>query len=398
MDGSWRLRWHGYVRVRLIGENDNVQAVLRDAAAAGFALFHIRAEPEEGLTFALTVPDFLRLRPILRRHRCRVRIVAKGGFPFLRKRIMRRKALVFAALLFVAVLAVGSSLVWEVRVEPSEHITEEQIRAAAAEEGVRRFQWIFRLDEPAALAPRIAARLPDAAWVGVDRRGTTVTIKVIEAKKPDPRPLENPRDLVAKTDAVITRIVAESGRPMVRRHERVRKGDVLISGVIGTEERKQAVVAKGEVRGIVWHEYEIVSPLVRKVRTFTGNRKDRTYLVIGNRALQISGYGGEPFAKSDIRSAYTPWRLFHWVLPMGMMRERELEVSYEEVRLTAAEAKEAGLARAREEVLAKAGEDARILAEKILHEEAGNGKVMLKVLFEVDQPIAVERPIVWPSA
>ena len=221
---------------------------------------------------------------------------------------------------------------------------------------------------------------------------------MVEARKPESRPLENPRDLVAKTDAVITRIVAESGRPMVRRHERVRKGDVLISGVIGTEERKQAVVAKGEVRGIVWHEYEIVSPLVRKVRTFTGNRKDRTYLVIGNRALQISGYGGEPFAKSDIRSAYTPWRLFHWVLPMGMMRERELEVSYEEVRLTAAEAKEAGLARAREEVLAKAGEDARILAEKILHEEAGNGKVMLKVLFEVDQPIAVERPIVWPSA
>src|SRR5690606_7340996 len=188
------------------------------------------------------------------------------------------------------------------------------------------------------------------------------------------------------------------GRPVVRRHERVRKGDVLISGVIGTDERRQAVVAKGEVRGLVWHEYEIVSPLVRKAKTYTGNRKDRLWLVIGNRALRLTGYGGEPFAKSDIRSEYAPWRLLRWELPLGTLRERELEVAFEEVRVTVAEAKEAGLARAREELLAKAGEDARILHEKILHEEAGNGKVKVKVLFEVDQPIAEERPIVWPSA
>ncbi|HEY8530251.1 MAG TPA: sporulation protein YqfD [Paenibacillaceae bacterium] len=398
MDGSWRLRAHGFVRVRLLGENESVQAVLREAAASGMPLYRVRAEPDEGLTFVLSVPDFLRLRRILRRHRCRVRIVAKGGFPFLWKRIMRRKALILGALLFVAALASASSLVWEVRVEPSEHISEDQIRAAAAAEGVRRFQWIARLDEPPDLARRIAARLPDAAWVGVDRQGTTITIKVVEARKPESRPLENPRDLVARTDAVITRIVAESGRPVVRRHDRVRKGDVLISGVIGTGERQQAVVAKGEVRGIVWHEYEIVSPLVRKAKTYTGNRKDRLYLVVGSRALRLSGYGGEPFAKSDIRAEYTPWRLLRWELPMGTMRERELEVAYEEVRITAAEAKEAGLARAREELLTRAGGDARILHEKILHEEAGNGKVKLKVLFEVDQPIAEERPIVWPSA
>jgi len=398
MDGSWRLRAHGFVRVRLVGESENAQAVLREAAAAGMPLYRVRAEPDEGLTFVLSVPDFLRLRRILRRHRCRVRIVAKGGFPFLWKRIARRKALILSALLFAAALAAASSLVWEVRIEPSEHISVEEIRAAAAAEGVHRFQWIARLDEPPDLARRIAARLPDAAWVGVDRHGTMIIIKVVEARKPDPRPLENPRDLVAKTDAVITRIVAESGRPVVRRHERVRKGDVLISGVIGTDERRQAVVARGEVRGLVWHEYEIVSPLVRKAKTYTGSRRDRLYLVIGNRAFRLSGYGSEPFAKSDIRSEYTPWRLLRWELPMGTMRERELEVAFEEVRVTAAEAKEAGLARAREELLAKAGEDARILHEKILHEEAGNGKVKVKVLFEVDQPIAEERPIVWPSA
>mgnify|MGYP001243172476 FL=1 len=69
----------------------------------------------------------------------------------------------------------------------------------------------------------------------------------------------------------------------------------------------------------------------------------------------------------------------------------------EEVRLTPAEAKEAGLAQARSELLAKNGADARIVAENILHEQTDSGKVVLKVLFEVDQSIAMEQPIVWPS-
>lgn len=396
MSGTWWLRLRGYVRVCLIGAD--VQSVLREAAARGLALFCICAEPDKPLTFVLAVPDFFRLRPLLRRHRCRTRIVERGGLPFLWNRLKRRKAFVLGVLLFVAMLAAGSSLVWDVDVEATEHIPEASIRRAAAAEGIRRFQWIHRLDDPAVLAGRLAARIPDAAWVGVDLKGTTVTIKVVEAKKPAPRALEGPRDLVARTDAVITRIVAESGRPVVRRNDRVRRGDVLISGTIGTEERRQAVVAKGEVRGLVWHEVEIVSPLVRQVKSYTGNRSDRTFLVIGSRALKISGYGGDSFARSDVRATYSPWRLGGWRLPFGTLREREWEVTVEEVRLTPAEAKEAGLARARAELLAKNGADARIVAENILHEQTESGKVVLKVLFEVDQPIAVERPIVWPSA
>jgi similar to stage IV sporulation protein len=395
MSGSWWLRLRGYVRVRLVGAEG--QSVLREAAAQGLALFDIRAESDKQLTFRLAVPDFFRLRPLLRRHRCRTRILERGGWPFLWKRLGRRKAFALGALLFVAVLAAGSSVVWEVKVEASEHVTEAAIRSAAAAEGIRKFQWIHRLDDPAELAGRLAARLPEAAWVGVERQGTTVTIKVVEAKKPDPRALEGPRHLVAKTDAVVTRIVAESGRPVVRRNDRVRKGDVLISGIIGTEERQQPVVARGEVRGLVWHEVDIVSPLVRKTQSYTGNRKDRKYLVIGHRALQISGYGGESFDRSDVRSMYRPWRLGRWQLPLGTLQERELEVIVEEVRLTPAEAKEAGLAQARSELLAKNGADARIVAENILHEQTDSGKVVLKVLFEVDQSIAMEQPIVWPS-
>lgn len=94
--------------------------------------------------------------------------------------------------------------------------------------------------------------------------GTSISITVIDSTKPEKLTLEGPRHLVAKADAVVTRIIAENGRPKVERNDRVRKGDILISGILGDEQRNKAVVSKGKVMGLVWHEYRIESPLVTK--------------------------------------------------------------------------------------------------------------------------------------
>lgn len=50
--------------------------------------------------------------------------------------------------------------------------------------------------------------------------------------------------------------------------------------------------------------------------------------------------------------------------------------------------------RAQRDLLAKYGTDTVILEQKILHEKSDNGKVYMKVLFEVEQNIAEELPIV----
>jgi len=392
MRENWPAVWRGYVQIRLAG--GDAQAFLKAAVSEGIVLWNIGYNARGELTFRVTVPDFFRLPPVLRRCGARLRIERKGGLPFQMARLSRRKTFAAGMLAFMALLFVLSQLIWQVNIEGESAIPKERILQAARQEGLYRFQWAPRMPSPDALSKRLAARLPDAAWVGVAKKGTTVTITVVDAVKPEKKPAEGPRDLVAKTDAVITSIVAESGKPLVKRHDRVRKGQVLITGWLGNDERRVAVVSKGKVMGLVWHEVKIVSPEWREKKTLTGAYNDRAYLVIGSRALQISGYGGEPFAESRTARHVENWRLLSRTLPFGIMREREWEVHTVRTRLTPEEAKEAGLARAREELLQKWGPDARITAEKILHEQRENGKVVLTVLFEMEQSIAVERPIV----
>lgn len=71
-----------------------------------------------------------------------------------------------------------------------------------------------------------------------------------------------------------------------------------------------------------------------------------------------------------------------------------MEVHVVEEPVEAANAKKVGIEQARAKLLGAAGEDARIVGEKILHEKTENGKIYIDVHFEVEENIAEEQPIV----
>ena len=392
MKVTWFHFARGVVTIRISGAG--TERLLGEAAGDGIELLNLRRTSRGEMECVVAVGDFFRLRPHLRRTGCRIRIMRKRGLPFLLAKVRRRKFFAAGLALFFAGLYLLSSLIWRIEITGNERLTEEEILAAARAEGLRPFQWSFRLPDSAELARRLQGALPGTAWVGVEKRGTLITIRVVESTEPEPRKLLSPRHLVAAEDAVITRITATRGRPVVKRNQRVRKGDVLISGILGGEGSAVTVPAEGTVRGLVWHEYDIVSPLVRKAKTYTGERRTVWHAVLGARSLKVSGFGAPPFDKyeSVLHQENAAWRGI--VLPFGRIRETQLEVRYEERRLTEREAAAEGLMQARADILRKAGADADIKAEKILHRKTENGKVYMKVLFEVEQSITVEKPLV----
>jgi len=387
------MQWiRGIVTVRARGGEP--EAFVNRALQGGVELWSIRRASGGELEFETTVRDFFRLRPYLKRTSCRIHVAGREGMPFWIVKIRRRVFFGIGMLVFFVGLYLLSSLVWSVQVTGNVRISDEQVLQAAKAEGVHQLQWSFRLDDPAALAKRLAARLPDAAWVGVKKKGTSVVISVVESTKPDRGPLLSPRHLIASADAVVTDIQAEAGRPVAKRNMRVRKGDILISGTLGGDASAPPVVAKGKVRGIVWHEYQIVSPLSEKVKVYTGESKIKWNLVIGGRALQISGFGGSPFATFEVvqREEKASWRGLQ--LPIGRLKETVLEVRQDERTLTKEEAIAKGIQQAKADLMTKVGADAVVLAEKLLHEKTDNGKVYLKVLLEVEQSIVTEMPLV----
>ncbi|NIK77395.1 hypothetical protein FHS15_002531 [Paenibacillus castaneae] len=390
VQGSQWLK--GMVTVHIRGGQP--EQLVNRALAGGLQLSSIRWTSGGLLEFELSVSDFFRLRTYLKETGCRVHVTKRKGFPFWLVKAERRKLFTGGIILFFALIFMLSSLVWSVEVQGNVKLTEDQIRLAAKEEGLYPMQWSFRLTDADVLSKQLVRKLPGSAWIGVEKKGTKVIIQVVESTVPDQASLQNPRHLVSTSDAVVTEIIAEAGRPVVKKNTKVKKGQTLISGTIGGEEYSRTIVAKGTVRGLVWYEFEIASPMSQQIKVYTGEKKTKWFMVVGSRALQVSGYGDNPYSNSEsIRhEEKAAWR--NWSLPIGRMKETIMETRMEERTLTEDEAKSVGILQAKANVLLKAGTDAVIRDEIVLHEKADNGKVYMKVLFEVEQSIVKEMPLV----
>ncbi len=381
----------GFVRLRVRGKQ--MERLLNRLVDERIMIWNISRLNDE-MELDIHLSDFYRLRSFLKETGCRIRVIGRFGAPFWLHRLERRKFWVAGFFLFVLGLYMLSSLVWSVQIIGNERVSTQTVRHIAAEQGIRPWAWKFRLANLDALSSRLMQRIPEAAWIGVSVQGTRVTIEIVENTVPEERQLMNPRHLVSTSDAVVTEIITEQGKPMVRRNMRVKKGDILISGIIGNDRFQQIVVAQGEVKGLVWYEYEIQVPLKQSRKVYTGDEQHRFYLVFGNRALQITGYGQEPYAQEVRRQERQVIKWRDYTLPFGWINERRSEVRIDTYEIRPETARELGLSQVRADIIAKYGPDAQIHDEKILHESIGNGKVYMKVLLEVEHSISEERPIV----
>jgi len=382
----------GIVTVQIRGGEP--ERLVNNALAGGLKLASIRWTSSGLLMFELSVSDYFELRPYLKQTGCRVHVVKRRGLPFWLVKAEGRKLFIAGMAMFAVIIYLLSSLIWSIDIEGNVRLSDEQILEAAEQEGLFPMQWTFRLKDADTLSKALVGKLDGTSWIGVERKGTRVKIQVVESALPEQKQLQSPRHLVASADAVVTQIIAEAGRPVVKKNMRVKKGQTLISGTIGGDAYMRSVVAKGTVRGLVWYEFEISVPLKQTVKVYTGEKKSKWYAVIGKRALQVSGFGKSPFEQSETiaHEERAAWR--NWSLPIGRMKETIMETTLEERELSGEEAKSVGIMGAKAEVLLKAGIDAVIRDEIVLHEESDNGKVYMKVLFEVDQSIVKEMPLV----
>ncbi|MHA0855796.1 sporulation protein YqfD [Paenibacillus sp. CMAA1364] len=385
--------WRGYIEVTI--RQGHVESFINSLTDIGIPVWDVKPTSFQTVEMKLLVEDFYEVLPILKRTGCRIHVNRRIGFPFQMIRLKKRRFFALGFMFFFAMLLLFSSLVWEVKVIGNVKIAKEDVLMIAKQEGIYPLQWVYRMKHLDKLSQQLNRQLPGTAWVGVNRQGTTITIEVVESSIPDTGPLLSPRHLISTKDAIITSIYSEQGRPTVSKNSRVKKGQILISGFLGDAENSESVVAKGEVKGLVWHEYKIEVPIVKRHKIYTGEIKNRSYLVLGDRGIQLWGYGKILFENHDVVTEHDPLTWRSTKLPIGWMTEHVMEVEVRNEVITIEEAKKQGIDGAIRDIMAKYGSGTQIISRKVLHENKENGKVYMKVLFEVEEFITEELPIVY---
>ncbi|MGD7021674.1 sporulation protein YqfD [Rossellomorea vietnamensis] len=394
MKNQWITFFTGKVLVKVEGQG--IERFINEMTRSKIAVWQVKRMGEQTFTFYLSLNDLHNFRRAVRKFGCRVTFLRGQGSPFLWKRALKNSGFLLGGISFFVMILLLSNMVWGISIKGASPQTQYEIEKQLQEMGIKKGKFQFSIPDVESIQRELSNRMNNITWVGVELKGTTYHFQVVEKNEPETAEEIGARNLVAEQKAVIKEVFVEEGMPMVEVNDHVQKGQLLVSGLIGKEdqEKKEAVSAKGVIRGEVWYITKVELPLETDFEVFSGDEKVKHYISFGKFRLPIWGWGKIDYKKSIDEQDEHKLKFLKWELPLTYtektVREKEdvtRKYSRKEAVITAKEL-------ARNNLKAELPEDAEVTGEKILHEQIENGKVRLNVHFKVIEDIAVGQPII----
>jgi similar to stage IV sporulation protein len=380
--------------VQVLVEGKGVERFINQLTRSDLVIWNVKRQGTSAVTFFIRLHHIHQLRHHVKKYECRVSFLRGQGAPFLWKRIMKNGGFLAGLILFFAIITVLSNVVWGIQIKGASPKTEYQIRKELSNMGIHVGELQFFIDDVETIQHDLTNRIPNITWVGVVLKGTTFHFQVVEKNTPKPAKPLPPQHLVANQKAVITDMFVQSGKPVVKLHQYVKKGQLLVSGLVGSEEKPTPVAATGEVMGKIWYQSNVEMPLKSDFQVYTGKEKRKHAVEIGSLRIPFWGFGKIKYTKYDEEVESYPVKFLAWQLPIKYVeitaREKQMVVR----EYTNAQAVKAAKSLARNDLKAKIPKDAKIVDEYTLHEKVENGKVKLALYFQVIENIAQAKPII----
>jgi similar to stage IV sporulation protein len=391
MKNQWIEFISGKVTVKVSGRG--IERFLNVLIRNGLIVWNVKRHGTETITFTMRLQDALRIRHYARERDCSITFLKRAGMPFLFKRLLKNSGFVGGALLFLLIIMFLSNVIWGIEIKGAKPATEYQIRKELDKMGVKIGKSQFFVDNVDGIQRKLTNNVGNLTWVGVELKGTTYYLQVVEKKEPEKPEQLAPRNLVAKKKAIIDSMYVETGQKKVDIHDHVEAGQLLVSGEIGKEGQTELVAAVGEVWGETWYTSHVELPLKTKFFVFNGQEKQKFSLILGKLEIPVWGFGKPDFQDFEVDKNVKNIRFLKWELPIAIGDET-LRAREETTRIyTQKEAEKNALELAKDKIKNALDEEAIIKDQKILHKELKNGKVILDIHFKIIENIAVGQTI-----
>lgn len=229
---------------------------------------------------------------------CTAEAEAYRGLPVLRKKLLRRPALLVGMAAAIALCFLLQERIWVIEVKGNDRVPREVILRALAENGIKPGE-SSDYDQQQ-IKMKLLNAVPDLSWLAANRTGGKITVLVTERalarKEPEKAPVGN---LVATADGVITDYDIAEGMRLVARGETVTEGQILVSGLEDYGLCLRAVCAEGEIYANTWHKGSVVAPAFAQEKTYTGREWSEVTLLVGRKRINLCGNSGISVGSCD---------------------------------------------------------------------------------------------------
>ena len=226
------------------------------------------------------------------------RVTRRGLFAFASGYKMRIGFFI-GAVLCAALLAASSFFVWDINVSGQTGLSEKEILKTLEGYGLYIGAYIPNIDTMR-LENELVIDTEELSYASINLRGTVAEVVVRERKEKDVENISLPSNLVANCDGQIESIEVRGGMPTVKKGQIVKKGQLLVSGVIDSQAVGYRLVrARGEIYARISRSFTAEVPLVREKKIRTGEKKTRVTIRFFAKKINLFSNNDISFEKYD---------------------------------------------------------------------------------------------------
>ena len=277
----------GYVRICV--EGYYIERFINICTTNKILIWNLKRENGVKLYLNIGIKDFYEAIKIIKKLKCRVKIIKKRGIPFLLHKYKKRKIFFLSLLIIMMMLFVSTNYVWniEIQIEDNKKLEniEQELNNAGLNIGMKKRN--VNIEE---IVNKVRLDRKDISWIGIKLNGTNAIVKIVKAKQA-PELIDNNEftNIVASKSGTITKIIAQNGTAIVKEGDNVEKGQVLISGTMeGKYTGIRNVHSLGEVEAIVKYTKSEKLYYKEEQNVKTGKKEEKYQLKINK--IQINFY------------------------------------------------------------------------------------------------------------
>lgn len=383
----------GYLEIKVKGYF--IEKFINNCLRDNIFLWNIKRKKSTIMTCNVGISDLKRMKKILKKTKCRIKIEKKKGLPFTFNKYKKRKIFILLIILISATIIILSNFVWNIEIEGTEKINKEELMQTLKQEGLSVGKFKPSLDTKD-IINKIRLDRDDIAWIGIEVTGTNAIVKVVEAEeKPEIINEDDYCNIVATKDGVVSKIMAQNGTPLVKEGDLIKKGTILIGGWLeGKYTGTRYVHSNGQVEAKVWYTQKERVYLKEQKKEETGEVENKYSVNINNFIINFNKRLSK-FENYDTIEETKKLKLFsNFYLPIEIVKTTYKEYKNTEITHTIEEAKTIGIERAKDKLNAQVENTNNITDEQINVTE-NTEFVDVEVIYEVKENIGTKEKIVF---
>lgn len=335
----------GYISYKIIG--DGYAKIYKRIIEENIMCSEIKES--EGVLYLKTgIEQKSKLEELLDSLNMEYEILQRKGVFFLLKRVFNKKGLLIGGLLFFTISFVLSNIVMRFNILCDDEKIKKDVIAVLNENGVSGGSFIPSLN-CTVLERELKQKVEGISWAGISTNGPTLIIDIVKkVDKPESRSIRMPCNLVANHDAVIDKIELYNGQLRTTVGSGVKKGDILVSGTVITENisyengkeikdvETSYVRSYGSVYGTFTDKKTFIQPFESTKRFISEDTVKRNYFKLFD--LQIPLFLNNDDGNYIEETSVSDFSLLGIKLPIGIIHSTLNEYSYKSHTFTEEEA------------------------------------------------------------